>query len=163
MAKNNVEPINEATKEDKEALLSIQQNEADIVQLRGHNIKVRWLHPSVMDWISALLVHKADKKNLMARCAALVRLNGFFKAHLFYWFVWRWYYYIRQYNSLELTPLFEVAVKKKVQEEKMAYLNAMTFLLALDTTEKQMTKEEAEHILQELRLAKDGKSPKSTE
>jgi len=162
MAKRNVEPINEATREDKEALVSIQQNEADVVELRGHKIKVRWLHPSIMDWISVLLVHKSEKKNLMARCAALIRLNGFFKAHLFYWFVWRWYYYIRQYNAQELSPLFEMAVKKKVQEEKMAYLNAMTFLLALDTTEKQMTKEEAEHILQELRMANDGKSPKST-
>lgn len=162
MVKRNVEPINEATREDKEALVSIQQNEADVVELRGHKIKVHWLHPSVMDWISVLLVHKSERKNLMARCAALIRLNGFFKAHLFYWFVWRWYYYIRQYNAQELSPLFEMAVKKKVQEEKMAYLNAMTFLLALDTTEKQMTKEEAEHILQELRMANDGKSPKST-
>lgn len=155
--------VKDVTREDEQALLDVMENDYDVVEVRGRKMKVHWLHPAVADWISSLVKRDGDENKVIAKCAALIRLNGFWKCHLFYPFVWRWYYYIRQYSALELTPLLEVAQKKTVKVEAPAYLNAMALLLALSTTKKQMTKKEAEHILQELRLAKDGKSPKSTE
>lgn len=162
MVRRKTKPLEEATQEDKKALLSVINNDADTVELRGRKIRIRWMHPSTTDWISTLIVNKGDDRRLLAKCAALIRLNGFWKSHLFYWWVWRWYYYIRQYTSGELTPVFERAFKKKAYQEKEAYLTDMTYLLALDTTDKQMTKEEAERTLQELRSDNVGKSPKST-
>jgi len=163
MVKRKTKPLQEATDDDKRKLLEVTENRADEVKIRNHTVKVRWMHPSTTDRISSLLAFKGEDRRLMAKCAALIRLNGFWKANLFYWITWRWYYYVRQYTSGELTPLFEKAFKKKVSEEKEAYLNAMTYLLALDTTDKQMTKEEAGRILQGLRTASDGKSPRTTE
>ena len=155
--------INEATHEDEQALVSVVENEADVVELRGRRIRVRWLHPAVGDWISALMSKDGDDAKILSKAAALIRLNGFWKCHLLYWIVWRWYYYVRQYNAWELIPLFETAQKKTAQVEAPAYLNATILLTALSTTRKQMTKEEARRTLQELRTASDGKSPRSTE
>lgn len=155
--------IKDATHEDEQALVSVVENEADIVEVRGRKVKVRWLHPAVGDWVTKLMTKDGDDAKVLCKSAALIRLNGFWKCHLLYWFVWRWYYYIRQYTSEELTALFELAQKKTVHQEAPAYLNAMILLAALSTARKQMTKREAERTLQELRTAKDGKSPKSTE
>jgi hypothetical protein len=158
-----IDYVKDVTREDEQALLDVMENSYDVVEVRGHKIKVRWLHPAVADWISNLVIRDGDENKVLAKCAALIRLNGFWKCHLFYRFVWRWYYYVLQYTTTELTPLFEVAQKKTAKVEAPAYFNAMTLILALSTTKKQMTKKEAEHILQELRTANDGKSPKNTE
>ncbi len=149
--------VKEVTREDEQTLLDVMENSYDIVEVRGRKLKIRWLHPAITDWISSLVERDGDENKVMAKCAALIRLNGFWKCHLFYPFVWRWYYYIRQYTTLELTPLFEVAQKKTAKTEAQAYLNAMGLLIALKTTKKQMTKKEVEHILQELRSVSDGK------
>jgi hypothetical protein len=157
MAKEKIKPIEEATREDQQALVSVVKNYADPVVVRGRTFMVKWLHPATADWITALMLKDSDDNKVLAQCAALIRLNGFWKAHLFYWFVWRWYYYVRQYNSEELAPLFEMAQKKTQSQAAPAYLNATIFLTALSTTKKQMTKAEAERTLQELRSGKDGK------
>jgi len=162
MVKKKTKPIQEATREDEQALVSVVENEKTEVLLRGHRLKVGWMHPATADWISALMTKDGDENKVLAKCAALIRLNGFWKCHLFYWCVWRWYYYIRQYTSAELTPLFEVAQKKTAQEAAPAYLNATILLTALSTTKKQMTKAEAERTLRALRTDNDGKSQKST-
>lgn len=154
--------IEEATHDDEQALVSVVENEKDIVEVRGRKMAVRWLHPAVGDWVSALMVKDGDDAKILCKAAALIRLNGFWKCHLLYWLTWRWYYYVRQYNALELTPLFEVAQKKTASEEAPAYLNATILLTALSTTRKQMTKEEARRTLQELRGGSDGKSRRST-
>lgn len=163
MVKRKDKALEEATREDEQALVSVTENEKTVVMVRGHKMKVGWMHPATADWISSLIVKDGGDNKVLAKSAALIRLNGFWKSHLFYWFVWRWYYYVRQYNSMELTPLFEEAQKKTAAEAGPAYLNATILLTALSTTKKQMTKREAERTLQELRLAKDGKLPKSTE
>lgn len=155
MAKEKIEK--EVTREDEQELLKVTENKYDIIEVRGRKLKIRWLHPATTDWISSIIQKDGSENKVFAQCAALIRLNGFWKCHLFYWFLWRWYYYVRQYTISELTPLFELAQKKTAQEEAQAYLNAMAFLIALSTTKKQMTKAEAEHILQELRMVKDGK------
>ena len=161
MAKKEI--IKEATAEDQKALLAVTENQTDIVTIRKRKFKVRWMHPSIGDWVSVLMNKDGNDSKILAQSAALIVLNGFWRCHMFYWILWRWFYYIKQYNAMELTPLFEVAQKKTAQQEAPAYLNATILLTALSTTRKQMTKMEAERTLRELRTANDGKSRKSTE
>lgn len=155
--------VREASLEDERLLMSVKQNYADPVVVRGKTFNIKWLHPATAEWITALMLKEGNDGKILSQAAALIVLNGFWKTHLFYWFVWRWFYYIKQYNSIELMPIIEMGQKKTQQEARMAYLNATTLLTALRDTIKQMTKAEAEHFLQELRTAKGGKSPKSTE
>jgi len=155
MAKEKI--VKEATHEDEKQLVSLTKNQKDIITVRGRNYKIGWMHPAVCDWISSLMVKEGNDNKILSQASALILLNGFWKCHLFYWIVWRWFYYVKQYNALELTPFINTAQKKTVQEAAVAYLNATVLLTALSTTKKQMTKAEAERSLQELRMAKDGK------
>lgn len=163
MAKKGEKIIKEATKEDEQLQMSVRKNYADPVEVRGSVYKVRWMHPSTTEWITELMLKDGNDNKVLCQSAALIVLNGFWKCHLFYWIVWRWFYYVRQYNADELMPLFEMAQKKTQQRVMTAYLNATIYLTGLKDTKKQMTKAEAERILRELRTDNDGKSPKSTE
>lgn len=155
--------IKEATLDDERLLKSVTNNEADTVMVRGKKFRVKWMHAGTADWISSLMVQENNDNKVLAQSAALIALNGFWKTHLFYWFVWRWYYYVRQYNAGELTPLFELAQKKTQQQVATAYLTATMLLTAMKDTKKIMTRAEAERSLRELRSGNDGKSPRSTE
>lgn len=157
MSKEKVKPIQEATREDEKLQMSVRQNWADDVTVRGKNFKVRWLHPFTNEWITALMLKDGNDSKIICQASALIVLGSFWKCKFWYWLVWRWFYYIKQYNAVELTPLIEVAQKKTAQEVAVAYLNATMLLTALKDTTKQMTKAEAERTLQELRTVKDGK------
>lgn len=149
--------IKEATREDEKLLKSVTHNYADKVQVRNTTYNVRWMHPAIADRITCLIQKDGNDNKIISQGAALIVLGGFWKAHLFYWLLWRWFYYIKQYSAAELTPLINTAQKKTQQEEMAACLNAMMLLHALSDAKKQMTKEEAERILQELRSDKGGK------
>lgn len=149
-------PVREATRKDEQLLVSVQNNKKDAVRVRNKTYKIGWMHLGVGDWVSDLIANGNDNK-VMAKAAALIVLNGFWRAHLWYWFLWRWFYYVKQYNAAELEPLFQMAQKKTAQEERTAYLSDMMLLTALSTTRKQMTMEEARHIHHELLTANAGK------
>ena len=157
MSKEKVKPIKEATKEDEKLQMSVRQNWADDVTVRGKNFKVRWMHPFTAEWITSLMLKEGNDSKIICQASALIVLGSFWRSKFFYWLVWRWFYYIKQYNAAELTPLIEVAQKKTQQEVSMAYLNATMLLTVLKDTTKRMTKAEAERTLQELRMVKDGK------
>ena len=155
--------IQEATLDDERQLKAVTHNQSDSVKVRNKEFKVKWMHPATIDWLTSLMLKDGNDSKILSQCAALIVLNGFWKCHLFYWAVWRWFYYVRQYNAEELMPLFAMAQKKTQQQVMTAYLSCTTLLTALKDTRKMMTKEEAEHILQERHTDNDGKSRKSTE
>lgn len=154
--------IKEASLEDQKELKSVTHNLSDPVVVRNKTYHVRWMHPYLNDRVTMLMQQEGNDNTILCKCAALIILGSFWKTRFFYWFVWRWFYYIKQYNALELNPLFTLAQKKTVQVEAEAFLNDMILLTALTDAKKQMTKAEAERILQELRGGKDGKSPRNT-
>ena len=148
--------IKEATTEDEKLLVSVQHNKKDKVVIRNKTYNIGWIHPAVADWISDLAINGDDNK-VLSQSAALIVLNGFWKCHLLYWFMWRWFYYVKQYNAAEFNDLFQMAQKKTSQEARTAYLSDMMLLTALSTTKKQMTMEEARRIHHELLSASGGK------
>jgi hypothetical protein len=150
-------PLKEATREDEQALVSVVENKKDVVTVRGKKFRIGWMHPAVGDWISSLIAKEGNDNKILSQASALIVLKGFWKCHLWYWVLWRWFYYIRQYTAMELTPILKTAQKKTAQGAAVAYLNGTMLLIALSTTKKQMTKEEAERSLQELRSANAGK------
>ena len=76
------------------------------------------------------------------------------KIKFFYPFLWRWFFYIKQYGDHELMKVIAVG-KKKIPVED--YLTATIYLTAMKDTMMTMTKEEAEHILHEPATDKRGK------
>jgi hypothetical protein len=131
-------------------LSSIANNEKDLVGKR----KIGWLKRGALRKFTSVMIDgKTDAKSesqVSCKLAAIVVLNGFFKIKLFYPLLWRWYYYIKQYDDSVLLPIIEMG-KKKVQLTE--YYSIMMLAQGLKDTHQTMTREEASRILQELSSA----------
>jgi hypothetical protein len=86
----------------------------------------------------------SDKNN--CKVAACIVLNGLWPIKLRYWFLWRWFYYVKEYTDEQLAPLLEEG-KKKVPVE--AYYEATILAIGMKDTMMAMTRAEVERILQE--------------
>ena len=103
-------------------------------------------------------MNEKQEDKVTSKCTAALLLNGYFKLFFFYWFLWRWIYYIKQYGDDELLPIIEYC-KKKVDVEN--YCIATIYLTEMRDTIMTMTREEVRHFLQERRGVQHGASEKS--
>jgi hypothetical protein len=148
---------------------SIRDNDATIVTILGtkKKYKIRWLKNGQIDKLSRLLIRKGDTDDkdgkednpldavlsdskLACKAAAIYILDGYWKIKFRYWFLWRWFYYIRQYDNIQLQKLLDEG-KKKVP--LTPFLMTTMSLTGARATLMNMRTEEAEHILQELATA----------
>lgn len=147
MAKSKV--TTQPTIEDEKLLHSVVNNEKSVVMVRNKKFHVGSLYNDTIDWISDIIIKNGDdeKKDRATRCkaAAAMALNGFFKLRILYWFLWRWYYYVRQYRDDELKPLID-EYSKKVSAMWANYCITTISLTDARNTKMQMTREEAEHF-----------------
>lgn len=135
-----------ANTEDEKELSAIANDEKTEVVLGGKKIKIGWLKRATLRQFSSIMVSEKDESQVSCKLAATIRLNGYFKLKLFYPLVWRWYYYIKQYDDKELLPLITEG-KKKVQLQE--YWLIMMLSQDLRDTLQTMTREEANRMLQE--------------
>ena len=143
MAKKN---ITQPSKQDEKELNSIIKNQYDTMKLRGKDVKIYWLgYFAIRKMTDVMINEKEDEQSVLCKCVAAIKLNGYWKIKFLWWFVWRWYFYVKQYTEQELLPIVECA-KKKVPLEP--YLTATILLTAMKDTAMQMTRKEAENILQ---------------
>lgn len=161
--------VEQPTIEQQREYLSLRDNTPTIVHIHGTNkkYKIRWLRNGQLEKLSRLLVHKQPTDNedesldvldeivedakLACKTSAIYLLDGFFKIK-FYWFLWRWFYYVKEYSAIQLAEILETG-KKKIPLTQF-------FLLTMSLTEARdslmmMTTREAEHILREQRLARN--------
>lgn len=129
---------------------------------------IYWLKPGTICKLSDLLIHKGKTDNddediddnvlgiikqdtkLACKAAAAMVLNGYWAIRFKWWFLWRWFYYVRQYDGIQLQPLLDVG-KKKVP--LMPFYGTTTLLIGVKDTLLQMRTTEVERILQEQALA----------
>ena len=145
---------------------SIRDNDATVVSVLGtkKKYKIRWLKNGQIDRLSRLLIRKgetddkdgADESPLNAvlsdsklacKAAAIYVLDGYWKLKFRYWYLWRWFFYVRQYDNVQLQELLDEG-KKKVPLTQ--FLMTTMSLTGARATLMNMRTEEAEHILQEL-------------
>lgn len=172
MAKKKREPeVRQPSDEQQRWYQSARDNDATIVHVRKKKYKVRWLCAGQMAKLGRLLLRKrgddlpgkeetadtggivnaldtflSDQK-LACKVAAIFLLDGYWKMRLKYWFMWRWFYYVRQYSTFELEQVIEEG-KKKVPLEQ--FLKVTMYLTGARDTLMMMRMEEAERILREL-------------
>ena len=148
------------------AYASIRDNDATVVGVLGtkKKYKIRWLKNGQIDKLSRLLIRKGDIDNvdgekddalsaviddsrLACKAAAIYILDGYWKLKFRYWYLWRWFYYIRQYDNVQLQEILEEG-KKKVPLTQ--FLLTTMSLTGARATLMNMRTEEAERILQGL-------------
>lgn len=134
----------------------------------GKKYRIKWIKNGAVERLSKLLVHAKEADNdaseegsniyeaicddarLSCKAAALFILNGYWSIKFKYWFLWRWFYYVRQYDGIQLQPLLAVGKKKL---PLMQFYGTTTLLTGVKDTLMQMRIQEVERILQEQALA----------
>lgn len=113
-------------------------------------IRINWIKRGTIRKMSNLMNSRKKtakfEDTLLAKQAALITLNDYFKIKLFYSFLWRYYYYVKQYTDYQLYTIINEG-KKKVQQ--MPYLMGMTFLHGLNDVLMAMTRDEVNPSRQE--------------
>lgn len=172
MARKKVEEphIEQPTAAQQREYKSIVENTPTIVGIlrTKKKYKIYWLKNGAICKLSDLLIHKRKTTNeddtadenvldvikqdtkLACKAAAAIILNGLWGIKFKWWFLWRWFYYIKQYDGIQLQPIIAEG-KKKVP--LMQFLGTTTLLTGVKDTLMQMTMKEVEHILQEQALA----------
>lgn len=171
--KENVEEpiIEQPGAEAQREMLSLVNDDPTEVTILRTNKKylIHWLKNGQLTKLSRLLLRKRDidsaektkttgvdaldeildDNKLACKAAAIYILNGYWKIKFKYWFLWRWFYYVREYDNVQLLPILSEG-KKKVP--LIQFFNSTTFLIGAKATLMQMRTEEAEHTLQELAM-----------
>jgi len=158
MAKKK-EPVVEQPPIDVQHLyMSMVNNDADEVTIlrTKKKYKIRWLKNGQLEKLSRLLLHKKEVDNgkttgddvldailedskLACKAAAIIILDGYWKIKLRYWILWRWFYYVKQYDNIQLDPVLETG-KKKVPQMQF-YKTIMSLTEAKDSLMRMRVKE----------------------
>ncbi len=178
MARKNKEPeVNQPNIEQQQEYISLRDNDATMVLVRGKKFNIRWVKKGQMVKLGRLLLRKPkydtpvteqeakdetpldaseiitrikEDAKLSCKASAIYLLDGFWKLKFNYWWLWRWFYYIKQYSDDELKDLL-MEGKKKVPLKQ--FLEATILLTEAKDTVMMMRTEEAERILHELTTA----------
>lgn len=156
--------VTNPTEEEQKEYHSLRDDDYTVAHIEGtrKTYKIHWLKPAQIEKLARLLVRKGkeDKDDesdaltdilhdakIGCKAAAIYILNGFWSLKFKYWFLWRWFYYIRQYDNSQIMEILETG-KKKVPLGQF-------LLLSMSLTEARgivmnMRTEEAENIRHEL-------------
>lgn len=153
--------IEKEPKEELEKELSdVVKNAVTEVKVRNRTFKVSYLRHKTLRKMTEVMLADGDESQISCKCAALIVLNGMFRITFFYWFLWRWFYYVKQYYDAELIPLITEGKKKVPADE---YYLSTILLIEMRDTMMSMTREEARHIRQELFSERHTQSAKTTD
>lgn len=180
----------EATLQDKEELTGLVNNEQTAVTLHnGKTVKIGYIKGITQDKLDGLIVeYDSFKKSLKpisqeegkepvysdkdinrgnkytrqfyAKCVAAILINSYWGLKFFWWLKWRLMYNFSDLNGQDYLSII-MESKKKAQEQE--YSLAMVFLMDMTTTWTTMTKKEAEEYRQELELAREAQSLRSSQ
>ena len=158
--------VEQPSVESQRTYASLRDNDATVVSILGTKKKyrIRWLKNGQIDRLSRLLIRKGKTDNedgskdspidaiiedskLACKAAAIYILDGYWKLKFRYWYLWRWFYYVRQYDNVQLQEILEEG-KKKVP--LTPFLLTTMSLTGARVTLMNMRTEEAERTLQEL-------------
>ena len=177
MKKNEEPVINQPSVEAQNEYLSLVNNDATEVAIprTKKKYKIHWLKNGQLDKLTRLLMHKKDVEShattgfdaldailednkLACKAAAIYVLNGYWNMRFRYWWLWRWFYYFRQYDNLQLLPILEEG-KKKIP--LMQFFATTTSLIGAKGTLMNMRTTEAERTLQGLALERQSQTEKN--
>ncbi len=173
MAKNKEPEIRQPDIEQQREYVSLRDNSATTVRIRKKKYRLRWAKNGQISKLSKLLINgKTAEENpstedilndintsskLACKAAAVYILDGYWRLKLRYWYLWRWFYYIRQYDDTDLREVLEVG-KKKVPLQQFC-VTIMSLTEAKDTLMMMRTRE-AERILRELSMEQPSQQQK---
>lgn len=164
----NEQKIEQPTLDAQQLYLAMINNDAEEVEIlrTKKKYKIRWLKNGQLEKLTRLLLHKKtidentstgsdvmdailEDSKLACKAAAIIILDGYWKLKFRYWYLWRWFYYVRQYDNIQLDKILEVG-KKKVPQ--MQFFRTIMSLTEAKDSLMRMRAKEVEVTLQELNM-----------
>jgi hypothetical protein len=106
---------------------------------RGRRHRLGWLHKGTTRKFTHIELKEKDEWKKRVKQCAVVQLNNVWKIRLFYWILWRYYFYVLDLDVWEVLGVFNAA-KKKIQSAAFQ----LTTILATAMTDAMMTMTKAE-------------------
>lgn len=100
----------------------------------GKTRRIGWIKYETQRRYSDVMASEENVQKRHAKIAAIIVLNNLWLLKVWYWALWRWYYYVKDIDVVEVLGLLDAA-KKKVQHEAF-YL---TIILSTGITDLMMT------------------------
>lgn len=104
---------------------TLMEEEPDTVIVAGHKHTITWLKKRTIRKFSHIMLKEKDpwKRNVkVCACILLNSRNGlavWFLLHFWYWIYWRWLYYVKDIDQVEVMGVLD-ASKKKIQSNPLA-------------------------------------------
>lgn len=151
--------ISEPTKDDERELNAIRKDEATEVGIPGTRKKyrIRWMKHETLWKITDIVLEDKEDRKTGCKIGAAVVLNDYWKLKFWWWALWRWFYYVRQYSDEQMLPIV-MEGKKKVPQA--AFYEITMYSIGMRDTIMTMKKEEVERFLQEHRGVQPSASEK---
>ena len=137
--------VKQPSKEAPDELNAIIENLPDYAKIRNKTYKIKWLHAGTVRKINQIILEEGNDAVANYQTAACIILNGFLKIKLFYPFLWRWFYYVKQYSEADLTEVLAIG-KKKIPRQSY-FVNTILMTDMMDTM-MMMNKKEVSSIRQ---------------
>ena len=102
----------------RQELNSIRNNSYDIIQIPGtkDKIKIGWIkfgtERKVSDILNSGKTGIKYEERILHKAAAAIVLNSYWKIRLFWWVLWRWYFFVKEYDHAQLLTIIEAGKKK---------------------------------------------------
>lgn len=149
---------------DEQELLDINEDRTTLAKILNKSYKIKYLKPYTTEKVTRILVEarvaisdemtemealKAmeERSRSIHKCAAYIILNRTFKIWLLHGILWRYFYFIKEYDYKDLMEVVETG-KKKIR--LLEFLAVTVSLETMKETKMMMTRREAKPFLQEL-------------
>ncbi len=119
----------------QQVLDSVLEDIPTDVEFMGRRHTVNWLKNGTVRWFSHVAVTEKNETKRAVKLCAIVLLNNIWKLRFLYWIVWRWLYYVKDVDAVELLRVLDVA-KKKIPSAAYSLLT----ILATGMTDVMMMK-----------------------
>lgn len=122
---------------------SVLEAEPEKVVFMGKKRTIGWMKKGTMRKFSHIMATEGDEWKRGVKLAATVLLNNVWKLKLWYWAYWRWLYYVKDPDAVEVLRVVDAA-KKKIPSAACS----LTTILATGMSDLMMTmtKKEARAI-----------------
>ena len=141
------------SRDDERKFHEVRTAEKSVISCGRVRFRVGWMRPYTLERITGLALSDGRENEIPARVAALVLLNGFFAINLFYPILWRFLYH--HVPSGVLSAIIAEGKKKEVSLTQDCW-TCIILATAMRDSRQNLTREEAERILQERPSAKPG-------
>jgi hypothetical protein len=127
----------------QELLDSVMRDEPTEFVFMGKKRKLGWIRKGTMAKCSHIGIKEKDEWKRSVKMCVCILLNNVWKIRFMYWFVWRWLYYVK---DIDIVEVLNVLDKSKKKIPSTAYSLATILSTGITDVMMTMTKKEAKVI-----------------